>query len=604
MSLKIIDKLHRAESEGRCLWSFEYFPPKTAAGVENLFARMERMWSLAPAFIDVTWGAGGSTAELTLDICTVALSALGLNVCMHLTCTNMPRTELDKALAHCKEVGIRNILALRGDPPRGQDRWEATEGGLNYSIDLVKYIREKHGDWFCIAVAGYPEGHLDNPDKEDDLRRLKDKVDAGADFIVSQMFYDCDLFIDWVKRCRAIGINCPILPGIMPIHTYNGFIRMTSLSQTKVPDFIYKDLDPIKDDDELVKAYGVNLAAQMCTRLKEEGDILFFHFYTMNLEKSVRLILEKLEWVAPLEESRPLPWIPSLASKRQNEAIRPVYWKNRTRSYIARTAENDEFVNGRWSSSASPAFGDVDGYGGVFFKHSKEQARAVWGLPRTVADLANVFVGYCQGTVKFLPWSEQPLAGESMLIRDDLALLNKLGYLTINSQPPVNGVPSSHPVHGWGPKNGYCFQKMYIEFFLSPELFDALVAHLAEVDPDGVITYHAVQRKGENVRFNDPDPESANALTWGVFPGKEIVQPTVTDLAAFMAWYPEAFELFDSWANVYDKGSEERKLVEGVAGEWWLVNVVNNDFTAPKDKLIEVLKGAARRLEEQKVAAA
>jgi len=158
----------------------------------------------------------------------------------------MPREKIDVALSEAKNAGIQNILALRGDPPRGQENWTKCETGFSYAADLVSYIRKEYGDYFCIGVAGYPEGHIDNPDKEADLLNLKAKVDAGADYIITQLFYDVDLYLEWVKRARDVGITIPIIPGIMPIQSYGGFKRMTSLCKTFVPNWILEELEPIK----------------------------------------------------------------------------------------------------------------------------------------------------------------------------------------------------------------------------------------------------------------------------------------------------------------------------------------------------------------------
>ncbi|CAK0830137.1 unnamed protein product [Prorocentrum cordatum] len=206
-------------------FSFEYFPPKTAEGVENLKKRIVRMKGLGPLFTDFTWGAGGSTSELTLQLTSAAKNEFGTVANMHLTCTNQKVEMAGDALADCKKVGVRNIVALRGDPPRGQEQWTATEGGFNCALDLVKYMREKHGDYFCISVAGYPEGHPDaisvvegglaslspsekrrarvapdgvvtvarDADFEKEMAYLKEKCDAGADFIITQMFLDAQV---------------------------------------------------------------------------------------------------------------------------------------------------------------------------------------------------------------------------------------------------------------------------------------------------------------------------------------------------------------------------------------------------------------------------
>lgn len=204
------------------------------------------MAQLEPEFISCTWGAGGSTHERTLELCSTAQSLYGLDTLMHLTCTNMEKAKIDEALEQAKKAGIRNILALRGDPPRGHEYWTPVDSEFQHAIDLVKYIRKHYGDTFCIGVAGYPEGHIDCPDKNQDMQYLKEKVDAGADFILTQLFYDVDACVTWMQKCRSHGIQVPIVPGIMPIPTYQSFRRMINLCNVKVPDNVMADLDAIK----------------------------------------------------------------------------------------------------------------------------------------------------------------------------------------------------------------------------------------------------------------------------------------------------------------------------------------------------------------------
>ncbi|KAI8821764.1 methylenetetrahydrofolate reductase-domain-containing protein [Fimicolochytrium jonesii] len=569
--MKITDKIAKATAEDRCFWSFEYFPPKTEAGVINLYDRMERMYQLGPEFVDVTWNAGGSSSDVTMQVCTTAQAVYGLETCMHLTCTNMPREKIDIALKDAKAAGIQNILALRGDPPRGQETWTKVETGFSYAIDLVKYIRHEYGDYFCIGVAAYPEGHTDNPDPEEDLRHLKRKIEAGADYVVTQLFYDVDLFITWYKKALDLGITAPILPGIMPIQNYGGFNRMTSLCKTYVPDHILRDLEPIKDDDRAVKDYGIRLAIDMCNKMKESG-IRGFHFYTLNLERSTRLILEGLQFVAPIDQVRPLPWNPSLARNREKENVRPIFWKNRIRSYILRTEAWDDFPNGRWGDARSPAFGELDGYG-FNLKHSASECLSLWKHPSTLPDLYELFRAYCTNELNVLPWCDGPLIAESDVIRSRLVDINTKGYLTINSQPAVDGAPSSHPVFGWGPKNGFVYQKAYLEFFVGPEELDRLVKKIAGYP---FVTYYAVNKQGD-LRTNTQG-DSPNAVTWGVFPGQEIVQPTIVDSASFIAWKDEAFELWQKWANLYTPSTPSHDLITTVAESWFLVNVVDNNY--------------------------
>ena len=224
----IIRKMAPFIEANKPFYSFEYFPPKTREGVENLYERLDRMSQFEPLFMDLTWGAGGSTAELTLEISGNGQQMCSGEIMMHLTCTNLPTSEVKIALEKAKQLGIRNILALRGDPPKGSEAWEACENGFQQAVDLVKFIRAEYGDFFGVAVAGYPEGHISAASMEEDVRFLKEKCDAGADFIITQLFYDTDVFLKWVDQCRAAGITCPIIPGIMPIQNYTGFKRMTS----------------------------------------------------------------------------------------------------------------------------------------------------------------------------------------------------------------------------------------------------------------------------------------------------------------------------------------------------------------------------------------
>ncbi|KAJ1993583.1 methylenetetrahydrofolate reductase (NAD(P)H) met13 [Dimargaris cristalligena] len=594
--MKVITKIEHAIQENRPFWSFEYFPPKTQQGVVNLYDRMERMYNLGPEFIDVTWGAGGTTSQLTTEICRTSQNVYGLETCMHLTCTNMSVDMIDTALREAKEAGIQNILALRGDPPRGAAEWTACENGFSYAVDLVRYIRRNYGDYFCVSVAGYPEGHLDAESLEQDMVHLKAKVDAGADYIVTQLFYDVDLFLGWTKKCRAAGINVPILAGIMPIQSYNGFDRMTMLCKTAVPDIVRTQLEPIKDDDQAVKQYGVQLAIAMCSKLREAGH-LGFHFYTLNLEKTTRLILEGLQFVAPREKLRPLPWKPSLGRKRRGETVRPIFWRNRARSYVARTEAWDEFPNGRWGDSRSPAFGELDGYG-MALRYARDECLAQWNHPQTLDDIYRTFASFCAGQIKFLPWSDQPLTQEVVAIRDHLTAINSRGFLTVNSQAAVNGAASSDPNVGWGPKNGYVYQKAYLEFFVSPEALDRLISRIGSCqggDDDSTgsaspptLSYYAVNRRGD-LRSNTQSDEP-NAVTWGVFPGQEIKQPTIVDAVSFMAWKDEAFGLWQLWANLYTPDSPSYQVIQQIADDWYLVNMVDNDFQKPVGDIFQVFE--------------
>lgn len=294
----------------------------------------------------------------------------------------------------------------------------------------------------------------------------------------------------------------------------------------------------------------------------------------MNLAQATRMVLEELELLpdgeSPLE--KPLPWRPSLGLNRRDENVRPIFWRNRNRSYVARTQDWDEFPNGRWGDSRSPAFGELDSYG-VGLKGTNEQNIKLWGTPTSVQDISDLFVRYMQGDLESLPWSEQPITEEANAIQQDLIDLNRRGFLTINSQPAVNGVKSSDPTFGWGPRNGYVYQKSYLEVLVSPEYISEIITRI-ERDPE--FTYYAVNKYGD-LKTNAPS-EGPNAVTWGVFPGKEIVQPTIVETVSFLAWKDEFYRLGQDWANCHASASPARYVIGDLVDTWYLLNIVHNDF--------------------------
>uniref|UniRef100_A0A6U4TV69 MTHFR SAM-binding regulatory domain-containing protein n=1 Tax=Hemiselmis andersenii TaxID=464988 RepID=A0A6U4TV69_HEMAN len=578
---KIVDKI----IPGKPFYSFEYFPPKTPAGVSNLYERVERMGRLEPLFVDITWGAGGSTTDLTLELSSNFQQQFCLETQMHLTCTNISKESVAEALKAAKANGIQNILCLRGDPPKGEEKWTAVEGGFNNAIDLVKFIRAEYGDYFGISVAGYPEGHIDWYKDEPqiskdnywkDMQYLKEKVDAGADCIITQLFYDVDIYNQWVKDCRSVGINVPIIPGIMPINTYGGFDRMVGFCKTKVPKAVREGLDAVKDNDEAVKEFGVQFVTDMCRRLIQEG-APGLHMYSLNLEKATIDILTNLGMLKDKSERRSLPWrarIQADGSPKAAEDVRPIYWANRPRSYMARTLHWDEYPNGRWGDNRSPAFGDLTNYHlGEIHIVDEADRRAEWGGDlASPADVHAVFGKYVDGKQKRLPWC-CALDKETEGMRANLGALNQAGFLTINSQPRVNAAPSEDPVHGWGGPGGHVYQKAYIEFFCSPETFTKLKGAL---DGHKTIRYSAVNSKGD---YQSTAKGGVTAVTWGVFPDREVAQPTVVSEEAFKVWKDEAFGLWNTqWKSLYPAGSASAGVIQQIHDTYYLVTVVDNDF--------------------------
>lgn len=289
-----IDELLATSDEP--VFSFEFFPPKTEQGEKNLAAALTDLVRLAPAYVSVTYGAGGTTRDKTIDIVKQINQDHGLEAMAHLTCVNATVDELRATLGEMRDAGIENVLALRGDPPQGQERWTKTEGGLEYSIELVELLRDEYE--FAIGGAAFPETHIHAAGPEEDLRFLKAKVDAGAQFLITQMFFDNAYYFDFVERARAIGIDVPIIPGVMPILSASGIKRMTELSAARLPDGLRAALDARAGDDEAVAEFGVSYATLQCAQLLA-GGAPGIHFITLNRSPATRAILAALKLMRP-----------------------------------------------------------------------------------------------------------------------------------------------------------------------------------------------------------------------------------------------------------------------------------------------------------------
>ena len=221
-------------------FSFEFFPPKTPEGEENLYRALHELRPLDPAYVSVTYGAGGSTRGKTVEIVTRIKEEFGLEAMAHFTCVGATTDELRDTLDELRAADIENVLALRGDPPAGQEEWTKTEGGLEYSHELVELLRDDYP--FAVGAACFPEGHIHATSPEDDLRYLKEKVDAGVDFLITQLFFDNELYYDFVARARAIGVTVPIVPGIWPITSYAQIDRVTAMCGATMPEHVLAEL--------------------------------------------------------------------------------------------------------------------------------------------------------------------------------------------------------------------------------------------------------------------------------------------------------------------------------------------------------------------------
>jgi len=576
----------------------------------------------------------------------------------------MSRKLIDETLEQAKAMGVRNILALRGDPPRSEEYKaeesvypESEEDDSNkeftWAVDLVRYIRKVYGDYFCIGVAGYPEGHSDqsHPQHQNvnsDLPYLVEKVQAGADFIMTQLFYDVQQFDEFesLLRNHSSGAfkDIHIIPGLMPVQSYQILRRTTKLSHANLPDPILQRFEAVKGDDGAVKRVGVEVISEMVEHMKSTSANRpkGFHFYTLNLEKAVAQIIEKCDLV-------PQQDIPSIKvqddsavadeetdgfmivnksdteTKRRQSSTANSQPRNRvivdreratspsSKDYeapsdeagvpsdkpgsqpnnlaisegegsLGREATWDDFPNGRWGDARSPAYGEIDGYG-VSLHVSIPDALRLWDRPTTRADITHIFERHVRGDLEAIPWSEEPLNEETATIREELAALIRKGWWTVASQPAINCVPSEDRIFGWGPKSGFVFQKAFVEFFIPKEDWARLRPVLEE---NQEMEFFACNSEGD---FEASDPEGVNPVTWGAFTGKEIVSPTIIESVSFRAWSEEAFGIWSEWMTVYKPGGPTAKFLAQTKKDLWLVNVIHHAFVEP-GKLWEILAKA------------
>ncbi|HUH80602.1 MAG TPA: methylenetetrahydrofolate reductase [NAD(P)H] [Solirubrobacteraceae bacterium] len=287
-------------ARGGPVFSFEFFPPKTPAGERNLEAALAELVKLEPAFVSVTYGAGGSTREKTIEIVKQISERYGLEAMAHFTCVAATVPELRATLDEMHAAGIDNVLALRGDPPAGQETWTATDGGFEYSRELVEMIASDYP--FAIGAACFPETHVHATSPEEDLEHLAEKVEAGVDFLITNLFFDNDAYFAFLKRARGVGIKVPIIPGIMPITGVGQIERMAKKCGASIPPDLARELAARGEDEEAVRDFGVAYATLQCAELLAAG-APGIHFYTLNRSPATRAILSALKLARPWERA-------------------------------------------------------------------------------------------------------------------------------------------------------------------------------------------------------------------------------------------------------------------------------------------------------------
>ncbi len=281
---------------GRPSFSFEFFPPKTEEGSAHLLETIESLRDLRPTYVSVTYGAGGSTRDLTIDLVRRIQRDYGIETMAHLTCVGSNRDEIRTVVDRLAESGIENVLALRGDPPKGETQFSAVEGGFHYASELAAFLRKNWG--FCVGGACYPEGHTEAVSLDADITNLRQKVEAGAEFLVTQLFFDNAKYFDFVRRAREAGIGVPIVPGLMPITNVDQVERFTRMCGATIPEPLLSELHRLRDRPEAVLSLGVAHATAQCLDLLAKG-AHGIHFYTLNKSAATRTILTAIRTVYP-----------------------------------------------------------------------------------------------------------------------------------------------------------------------------------------------------------------------------------------------------------------------------------------------------------------
>ena len=270
-------------------YSFEFFPPTTPEGMDKMRETRKQLARLDPKFFSVTFGAGGSTRDRTLDT-VLEIQREGFDAAPHLSCISSTRDEIQAILAQYREHGIRRLVALRGDLPSG----EVTASDFRYANQLVEFIRQETGDWFQIEVAAYPEFHPEAPSAHTDLEAFKRKVDAGANAAITQYFYNADAYFRFMESCAAMGVTIPVVPGIMPIYNIAQLSRFSAVCGAEIPRWLRLRLQDYGDDLASLRAFGLDVVTELCQRLLE-GGAPGLHFYTLNQAGTITTIWDRLD---------------------------------------------------------------------------------------------------------------------------------------------------------------------------------------------------------------------------------------------------------------------------------------------------------------------
>ena len=289
----MINKITDIFKEKEKTFSIEFFPPKSPEGVENLYKTAGELNEMGPDFISVTYGAGGSSRGATMEICVEIQNRFNVPVMHHLTCVGHSQSELRNILDTMKKNNIKNILALRGDEPRDIQDWKPAPDEFKYCYQLNNFIRDNYKDYFNIGVAGFPEGHVNCPDKETDTKYLKIKTDHGGEFVVTQLFFDNAVYSEYLERLSKAGVAVRVIPGVLPITSYEGLLKFCKICGTSITEEVHEIFKPLSGDNDAILEAGIDFAVRQCKDLLDRG-APGIHFFSLNKVEPTREIWKRI----------------------------------------------------------------------------------------------------------------------------------------------------------------------------------------------------------------------------------------------------------------------------------------------------------------------
>ncbi|KAI0988277.1 hypothetical protein GJ496_003316 [Pomphorhynchus laevis] len=566
-------------------FALEFSQPGNSSHLEKLIPVFDYFLSSHPLFYSITTSnncklANEETKLLERDnqyvnLANIMVNFCGLDTLLHVISSGSRSKEaIRKYLRAAINIGIKNVLVTFVEE---NSVCEDVQGFTSLA-DVVQFIKQEFtgDDSFGIGVLGY-QSSLKN-DYDQSLVILHEAVQNGADFVLSNVVIDTTSFVKFVRDCRCCGIKCPIVAHIDPLALIDA--RVSNSEQRFNPD--------VHNDQSVEFMNVVAKCVTICEQIIRSGLITGFYFVTHNQRNCTDSILKKLHFWPNKKPKRQMPWRQSAKTQRfYNESVRPIFWSARVKSYLHKTSSWEQFPNGRWNNMNITSLSNVTDHQLAYHHWNVSNATLLnqWGHDlSSEREVWDVFVSFLQKSknpktdclVELFPWCEEVyLAEETNVIIDDLIKVNKRGVLTINSQPNVNGIPSDDPVYGWGPIDGYIYQKAYLEFFIPTKMIGSLLTILRQYPR---VSFHIVNKKDQD-DINNHEEGHSIAVTWGVFPGREVLQPTVVDSLSFRIWKNEAYNIWTKrWGILYNKNSESYKLLEYITENYSLVNIVDNDY--------------------------